>query len=202
MGEWILENACRQNRAWQDAGYPRIRVSVNLSSRQLKRSLTETIARALQVSGLDARYLSLELTESVLANHHKEGTDALHALRAMGLHLAVDDFGTGYSSFSYLKHFPLDTLKIDRSFIREIAAQPDDAAITTAIIAMGHALGLRVIAEGVETEAHLALLQKQGCDEIQGFLVGRPVSAERFVEHLSRKRISGGQSLRRQRASQ
>jgi diguanylate cyclase (GGDEF)-like protein len=202
MGEWILENACRQNRAWQDAGYPHIRVSVNLSSRQLKRSLTDTIARALQLSGLDARYLSLELTESVLANHHKEGTDALHALRAMGLHLAVDDFGTGYSSFSYLKHFPLDTLKIDRSFIREIAAQPDDAAITTAIIAMGHALGLRVIAEGVETEAHLALLQKQGCDEIQGYLVGRPVSAERFVEHLSRKRISGGQSLRRQRANQ
>jgi EAL domain-containing protein (putative c-di-GMP-specific phosphodiesterase class I) len=130
---------------------------------------------------LEPRYLSLELTESVLVNHHKEGTEALHALRAMGLHLAVDDFGTGYSSFSYLKHFPLDTLKIDRSFIREIADHPDDAAITTAIIAMGHALGLRVIAEGVETEAQLSLLQKQGCDEIQGYLVGRPVPADRFV---------------------
>ena len=201
MGEWILENACRQNRAWQDAGLPRIRVSVNLSSRQLKRSLIETVARALQVSGLEPRYLSLELTESVLVNHHKEGTDALHALRAMGLHLAVDDFGTGYSSFSYLKHFPLDTLKIDRSFIREIAVQPDDAAITTAIIAMGHALGLRVIAEGVETEAHLTLLQKQGCDEIQGYLVGRPVPADRFVEHLARKRPAATPSVRRQRAS-
>jgi diguanylate cyclase (GGDEF)-like protein len=201
MGEWILENACAQNRAWQDAGFPRIRVGVNLSSRQLKRSLTETVGRALQVSGLEPRYLSLELTESVLVNHHKEGTEALHALRAMGLHLAVDDFGTGYSSFSYLKHFPLDTLKIDRSFIREIAVHPDDAAITTAIIAMGHALGLRVIAEGVETEGHLTLLQKQGCDEIQGYLVGRPVPADRFVEHLSKKRPSAAPSVRRQRTT-
>jgi diguanylate cyclase (GGDEF)-like protein len=198
MGEWILQAACMQNRAWQDAGFPRIRVGVNLSSRQLKRRLTDTVSRALQLSGLEPRYLSLELTESVLVNHHKEGTEALHALRAMGLHLAVDDFGTGYSSFSYLKHFPLDTLKIDRSFIREIAIHPDDAAITTAIIAMGHALGLRVIAEGVETEAHLSLLQKQGCDEIQGYLVGRPVPADRFEEHLARKRGANGSGARRQ----
>jgi diguanylate cyclase (GGDEF)-like protein len=200
MGEWILQAACLQNRAWQDAGLPRIRVGVNLSSRQLKRRLTDTVSRALQLSGLEPRYLSLELTESVLVNHHKEGTEALHALRAMGLHLSVDDFGTGYSSFSYLKHFPLDTLKIDRSFIREIAIHPDDAAITTAIIAMGHALGLRVIAEGVETEAHLSLLQKQGCDEVQGYLVGRPVPADRFEEHLSRKR-GGSSAGRRQRST-
>jgi diguanylate cyclase (GGDEF)-like protein len=201
MGEWILQSACLQNRSWQDAGLPRIRVGVNLSSRQLKRGLTDTLGRALQISGLEARYLSLELTESVLVNHQREGTEALHALRAMGLHLAVDDFGTGYSSFSYLKHFPLDTLKIDRSFVREIAIQPDDAAITTAIIAMGHALGLRVIAEGVETEAHLTLLQKQGCDEVQGYLLGRPVPADRFVDYLVRKRSSGGHSLRRQRST-
>jgi diguanylate cyclase (GGDEF)-like protein len=200
MGEWILQAACLQNRSWQDAGFPRIRVGVNLSSRQLKRRLTDTVSRALQLSGLEPRYLSLELTESVLVNHHKEGTEALHALRAMGLHLSVDDFGTGYSSFSYLKHFPLDTLKIDRSFIREIAIHPDDAAITTAIIAMGHALGLRVIAEGVETEAHLSLLQKQGCDEVQGYLLGRPVPAERFEEHLARKRGAPG-SGRRQRST-
>jgi diguanylate cyclase (GGDEF)-like protein len=201
MGEWILQTACLQNRSWQDAGLPRIRVGVNLSSRQLKRRLTETVSRALELSGLEPRYLSLELTESVLVNHHKEGTEALHALRAMGLHLSVDDFGTGYSSFSYLKHFPLDTLKIDRSFIREIAIHPDDAAITTAIIAMGHALGLRVIAEGVETEAHLSLLQKQGCDEVQGYLVGRPVPAERFEEHLARKRGPNGAAARRQRST-
>ena len=201
MGEWILQSACLQNRAWQDAGLPRIRVGVNLSSRQLKRNLSDTIGRALQISGLEPRYLSLELTESVLVNHHREGTEALHALRAMGLHLAVDDFGTGYSSFSYLKHFPLDTLKIDRSFVREIAIQPDDAAITTAIIAMGHALGLRVIAEGVENEAHLTLLQKQGCDEVQGYLVGRPVPADRFVEHLTRKRTAPVTPVRRQRSA-
>ncbi len=201
MGEWILQAACVQNKAWQDAGLPRIRVGVNLSSRQLKRRLSETIGRALQLAGLEPRYLSLELTESVLVNHHKEGTEALHALRAMGLHLAVDDFGTGYSSFSYLKHFPLDTLKIDRSFIREIATHPDDAAITTAIIAMGHALGLRVIAEGVETEAHLALLQKQGCDEVQGYLVGRPVPADRFEEHLTKKRGGALANARRQQRS-
>jgi diguanylate cyclase (GGDEF)-like protein len=201
MGEWILQAACLQNRAWQDAGLPRIRIGVNLSSRQLKRRLTDTVSRALQLSGLEPRYLSLELTESVLVNHHKEGTEALHALRAMGLHLSVDDFGTGYSSFSYLKHFPLDTLKIDRSFIREIAIHPDDAAITTAIIAMGHALGLRVIAEGVETEAHLSLLQKQGCDEVQGYLVGRPVPADRFEEHLTRKRGPNAASARRQRST-
>ncbi|HEX2249292.1 MAG TPA: EAL domain-containing protein [Gemmatimonadales bacterium] len=201
MGEWILQSACLQNRSWQDAGLPRIRVGVNLSSRQLKKNLTETIGRALQISGLEPRYLSLELTESVLVNHHREGSEALHALRAMGLHLAVDDFGTGYSSFSYLKHFPLDTLKIDRSFVREIAIQPDDAAITTAIIAMGHALGLRVIAEGVESEAHLTLLQQQGCDEVQGYLVGRPVPADRFVDHLARKRPLGAQAVRRQRTT-
>ena len=201
MGEWILQTACIQNRTWQDAGLPRIRVGVNLSSRQLKRRLSETVSKALQLSGLEPRYLSLELTESVLVNHHKEGTEALHALRAMGLHLSVDDFGTGYSSFSYLKHFPLDTLKIDRSFIREIAIHPDDAAITTAIIAMGHALGLRVIAEGVETEAHLSLLQKQGCDEVQGYLVGRPVPADRFEEHLTRKRGPNAAAARRQRST-
>ena len=187
MGEWILENACVQNRAWQDAGLPRIRVSVNLSSRQLKRSLIDTVSRALQVSGLEPRYLSLELTESVLVNHHKEGTDALHALRAMGLHLAVDDFGTGYSSFSYLKHLPLDTLKIDRSFVREITTSPDDAAITTAIIAMAHALGLKVVGEGVETAGQRDVLQGQGCDALQGYLFSRPVLPDALAPMLSKK---------------
>ena len=146
----------------------------NLSSRQLKRSLTETVSRVLETV-LEARYLGLELTESMLVHHEKECTDTLHALRAMGLHLAVDDFGTGYSSFSYLKHFPLDTLKIDRSFVREITSHPDDAAITTAITAMGHALGLRVVAEGVETEEQRSLLRRQGCDEMQGYLFSRPI---------------------------
>jgi EAL domain-containing protein (putative c-di-GMP-specific phosphodiesterase class I) len=162
-------------------------VVVNLSSRQLRRTLPETVARILQSTGLEAKYLGIELTESLLVNHHKEDTDTLHALRGMGLHLAVDDFGTGYSSFSYLKHLPLDALKIDRSFIREIPTSPDDAAITTAIIAMAHALGLRVVGEGVETTAQRDILRDQGCDAMQGYLFSRPVAADQLAELLSRK---------------
>jgi diguanylate cyclase (GGDEF)-like protein len=178
LGEWVIRTACAQNLEWQRQGLTPIRVVVNLSSRQLTRSVTDSVARILRETGLEARYLGLELTETVLVNHRKEGTDILHALRAMGLHLSVDDFGSGYSSFSYLKHFPLDTLKIDRAFIREIVSDPDDAAISTAIIALGHALGLTVTAEGVETEHHLMLLREQGCDEMQGFYFSRPVRAE------------------------
>jgi diguanylate cyclase (GGDEF)-like protein len=200
LGEWVLQTACAQNRAWQDAGLPQVRVVVNLSSRQLVRSVTETVSRILHATGLESRYLGLELTESVLVNHQKEGTDTLHALRAMGLHLSVDDFGTGYSSFSYLKHFPLDTLKIDRCFVREITSDPDDAAITTAIIAMGHALGLKVVAEGVETEAQLAMLRRQGCDEMQGYLFSRPVPADQFAQFLAGKRSGTRTVARRTRA--
>ena len=129
------------------------------------------LARILQSTGLESRFLGLELTESLLMHHHKEDTDTLHALRAMGLHLAVDDFGTGYSSFSYLKHLPLDALKIDRSFVREITTSADDAAITTAIIAMAHALGLKVVGEGIETEAQREVLRRQGCDAHAGLPV-------------------------------
>ena len=187
LGEWVLRQACAQNRAWQDAGLTPIRVVVNLSSRQLRRSLPETVGRILQATGLEARFLGLELTESLLVNHQKEDTDTLHALRAMGLHLAVDDFGTGYSSFSYLKHLPLDTLKIDRSFVREITTSPDDAAITTAIIAMAHALGLKVVGEGVETAGQRDVLRGQGCDAMQGYLFSRPVLPEVLAPMLSQE---------------
>ena len=186
LGEWVLQQACTQNRAWQAAGLSPIRVVVNLSSRQLRRSLPETIARILQGADLDSRFLGLELTESLLVHHHKEDTDTLHALRAMGLYLAVDDFGTGYSSFSYLKHLPLDALKIDRSFVREITTSADDAAITTAIIAMAHALGLKVVGEGIETEAQREVLRRQGCDTMQGYLFSRPVPAAELLPLLSR----------------
>jgi diguanylate cyclase (GGDEF)-like protein len=185
LGEWVLEAACTQNRAWQAAGLPPIRVVVNLSSRQLKRSLPDSVTRILQRTGLEARFLGLELTESLLVNHDREDTDTLHALRAMGLHLAVDDFGTGYSSFSYLKRLPLDTLKIDRSFVREITTSPDDAAITTAIIAMAHALGLRVVGEGIETESQREVLRRQGCDAMQGYLFSRPVPAADLAPFLA-----------------
>jgi diguanylate cyclase len=188
LGEWVMRTACAQNLAWQRAGLAPIRVVVNLSSRQLTRAMPDSVSRILRETGLESRYLGLELTETVLVNHQKDGTDTLHALHAMGLHLSVDDFGTGYSSFSYLKYFPLDTLKIDRAFIREITSDPDDAAISTAIIALGHALGLTVTAEGVETEAHVKLLREQGCDEMQGYFFSRPVTAERLAELLAAKR--------------
>ncbi len=195
LGEWVLQAACVQNAAWQKAGSPAIRVVVNLSSRQLTRSLTESVERVLRETGLEARYLGLELTETVLVNHQKEGTDTLHALRAMGLHLSVDDFGTGYSSFSYLKHFPLDTLKIDRAFIREITKQPEDAAISAAIIALGHALGLTVTAEGVETAEQVEVLRKQRCDHMQGYFFSRPLPAGEMGE-LLRERKTGSSSRR------
>jgi diguanylate cyclase (GGDEF)-like protein len=177
IGEWVLRRACTQNLEWQRAGLGPIRVVVNLSGPQLTRGMIERVGRTLRETGLEARWLGLELTETGLVNHQKEGTDTLHALRSMGLHLSVDDFGTGYSSFSYLKHFPLDTLKIDRAFIRDITSDPGDAAICTAIIAMGHALGLTVTAEGVETAEHVKLLRSQGCDQMQGYYFSRPVPA-------------------------
>ena len=197
LGEWVLQTACAQNRRWQQEGLPHLRVLANLSSRQLKRSLTDTVVRVLEAASLEPRYLGLELTESMLVNHEKEGTDTLHALRSMGVHLAVDDFGIGYSSFSYLKHFPLDALKIDRSFVREITSHPDDAAITTAITAMGHALGLKVVAEGVETEEQRNLLRQQGCDEMQGYLFSRPVRAGEFAKLAATARPTGRETVRR-----
>jgi diguanylate cyclase (GGDEF)-like protein len=185
LGEWVMQTACAQNREWQAAGLRAIRIATNLSSRQLKRALADSVSRALETTGLDARHLGLDLNEWRVVNHEKEGRVTLQAVGDMGLHLAVDDFGIGYSSFSYLKNFPLDTLKIDRSFVREIVSHPDDAAITTAITAMGHALGLRVIAEGVETEEQRTLLRRQGCDEMQGYLFSRPVPAAEFARLLA-----------------
>ena len=184
IGEWVMRRACTQNLEWQRTGLASIRVVVNLSGPQLTRGLIESVGRTLRETGLEARWLGLELTETALVNHQKEGTETLHALRAMGLHLSVDDFGTGYSSFSYLKHFPLDTLKIDRAFIRDITADPGDAAISTAIIALGHALGLSVTAEGVETAEQVELLQAQGCDQMQGYYFSRPLPAAATAELL------------------
>ena len=192
LGEWVLRSACAQNRAWQDAGFAPIRVTVNISSRQIRQgTLSATVGQALHAAGLDPAWLGLELTESVLMERQHEAVTALHRLRGIGVQLSIDDFGTGYSSLSYLKHFPVDTLKIDRSFVRDLMTVPDDAAITAAIIAMAHALELKVVAEGVETHEHLAFLRGQGCDEIQGHLVGRAVSAERFAEWLAHSRGSG-----------
>ncbi|HEX5386689.1 MAG TPA: EAL domain-containing protein [Gemmatimonadales bacterium] len=199
LGEWVLRAACAQHRAWQQAGLPPIRVVVNLASRQLRQgTLVATVREVLAETGIASRHLGLELTESALMDREHETLSALHALRAMGVQLSIDDFGTGYSSLSYLKHFPVDALKIDRAFVRDLVTRPKDAAITAAIIAMAHALELKVVAEGVETDAHLAFLRRLGCDEIQGHLVGRAMPADKLAERLASGPVVG-RSARRAR---
>jgi EAL domain-containing protein (putative c-di-GMP-specific phosphodiesterase class I) len=176
LGKWALRTACRQNKAWQTAGFGPIRMAVNVSGKQfLHGDFVETVRGALESSGLEARDVVLELTEGTIMENPREASALLEQLKEMDLDISVDDFGTGYSALSQLKRFPLDELKIDRSFIQGIPRDADDSAIVTAIIVMAHSLGLSVVAEGVETEEQLAFLEDQGCDEYQGFLFSRPV---------------------------
>jgi diguanylate cyclase (GGDEF)-like protein/PAS domain S-box-containing protein len=180
VGRWVLEQATRQICAWRRAGLPWLRVAVNLSARQLRQGdLLRTVNEVLESSGLPSAQLELELTESMLmgGEHHAQ---LLHQLSALGVQLAIDDFGTGWSSLSYLKRFNVDTLKIDRSFVRDTPHDPEDSAITTAVIALARSLKLRVVAEGVETPAQRQFLLDNGCDEIQGWLLSRPLSAQAF----------------------
>ncbi|WP_410176185.1 EAL domain-containing protein [Shewanella cyperi] len=178
VGHWVINEACQQMAKWQQQGCQAMHVAVNLSARQLKADILSTIEVALAVAGLPAHFLQLELTESMIMKNPQESVAVLSKLKALGLTLAVDDFGTGYSSLSYLKRFPIDVLKIDREFVRDISNDPEDAAITSAIIALAHSLDLTVVAEGVETEEQLRFLAQQECDEVQGFLLGKPMSAE------------------------
>lgn len=181
IGEWVLREACRQARLWLDAGYEFGRVAVNISARQFNSdALLDTIRSALQTTGLPATCLELELTESTLMQNPHEAIVVLEKLRAMGVAIAVDDFGTGYSSLARLKQYPVDRLKIDRSFVSGIPADTDDIAITEAIVAVAHKLGLEVVAEGVETEEQHRFLCSAGCDFAQGFLLGRPIPAVSF----------------------
>jgi diguanylate cyclase (GGDEF)-like protein/PAS domain S-box-containing protein len=178
VGEWVLEEACRQAAQWQREGIGPLRVAVNISARQLLRpGLDRAVRQALAASGLPPPCLELELTESSVMHDPVHAQGVLHALRELGVLLSIDDFGTGYSSLAYLKRLPLDRLKIDRSFIGGIPQDGDDAAIVETIIVMTHKLGLRVIAEGVETPEQRAQLLRQGCDEVQGFLWAKPVPA-------------------------
>ncbi len=185
IGEWVLETACRQTRDWQLAFGRDFRIAVNISNRQfLGNGLVATVRRSLAASGLDPRSLELELTESVILGANDNELSQLAELRELGLKLAIDDFGTGYSSLSYLTRFPVDALKIDRSFIRDVPGLPEKEAIARAIIAMGQSLGLRVIAEGVETQEQLEFLRALRCEEQQGFLMGRPMAAADFAGRL------------------
>jgi diguanylate cyclase (GGDEF)-like protein len=191
LGEWILRAACGQNRGWEEAGLASIPIAINLSGQQLRGGGTvELVRQALADAGLDPRHLILELTESTLMEGVGDARTVLPALSALGVELAIDDFGTGYSSLSYLKHFPVNMLKIDKSFIREVTSDPNDAAITSAIVAMGHALDLRVVAEGVETAAQVEVLRRLGCDLIQGHWVSRPMTANDFARYLRQKGAS------------
>ncbi len=179
--EWSIRTACRQSHVWQEAGLKPLRTAINLPSRHfMRQDLKETIARILDETGYDPCYLELEITEETIMQNEEQSIATLRQLKDMGVQISIDDFGTGYSSLSYLKRFPLDELKIDRSFLQGIPADQDNAAITRAIVAMAHSLKLRVVAEGVETMEQLAFLQEIGCDEMQGFLFSRAVPAEEF----------------------
>jgi len=183
IGRWVLKSACAQNKSWQDAGLPPIVVSVNVSPRQFRRGdLVSAVADALVETGLDPRWLEIEITEGMMMHDREHAAEVLRAVKALGVQIAVDDFGTGYSSLSYLKRFPVDRLKIDRSFVQDISASGDDATIVRAIVALGHNLGLKVVAEGVETDAQVRFLREQHCDELQGYLLSRPVPPERMPE--------------------
>jgi len=181
----VLNEACRQARAWQDAGLPPFVVAVNLSALQFRRQdLVETVINALVLADLDAQWLELELTESILVHDAETTLDTVHRLKAIGVQLSVDDFGTGYSSLAYLKRFAVDKLKIDQSFVRDLAVDADDAAIVRAIIQMARSLKLRTIAEGVESAALAEHLRAFHCDEIQGYWLARPMPAAQLADFV------------------
>ncbi len=186
IGEFVLRETCRQGKRWLDAGYPPLTLAVNLSPRQIQREdISALVSSALADTGFPATSLELELTESALMTKEKEAIAMFKELRAMGVRLAIDDFGTGYSSFSYLKRFPLDILKIDKSFVDDIPFHQDDREIAAAIISMGHTLGFKILAEGVETAEQLDFLTQQGCDMYQGYLKSKPLPAEEFERLLA-----------------
>jgi diguanylate cyclase (GGDEF)-like protein/PAS domain S-box-containing protein len=185
IGRWVLREACQQARAWVDAGLPLATMAVNISAMEFRNdAFLQGVFSVLRDTGLASGFLELELTESVLMKHAEATESILRTLRARGIQLAVDDFGTGYSSLSYLRKFPIDELKIDQSFVRQITTAPDQTTIVTAVISMGRSLKLRVVAEGVETQEELAFLQAHQCDEAQGYYFGRSMLAEQFARLL------------------
>jgi diguanylate cyclase (GGDEF)-like protein len=187
IGEWALATACARNKAWQDEGLAKMSVAVNLSARQFADPmLLPKLKRIIGESGLDPSCLELEITESMVMSHPAEAVAVLESLKSIGVQIAIDDFGTGYSSLAYLKRFPIDTIKVDRSFIRDIATDSGDKKITRAIIAMAHSMKIKVVAEGVETWDQLAFLRAQKCDAVQGFLLFRPLPEEEVAGTLAR----------------
>jgi len=185
IGEWVLRSACAQTKAWQEAGLPPILMSVNVSMHQFKdKSFINMLRTILRETNLEPQYLILELTESALMQNSALTISMLNELKLFGIHIAIDDFGTGYSSLSYLKYLPLSKVKLDQSFVRSVTIDPNDEAISKAIIAMAHSLNLKVVAEGVEKTDQLSFLRSHKCDEAQGFLFSKPVPENEFVELL------------------
>jgi EAL domain-containing protein (putative c-di-GMP-specific phosphodiesterase class I) len=200
IGQWVLCEACRQARQWEVAGLRLVPLAVNISALEFRgKTFVDSVRRILEETGLDPRLLEMELTESALMESLASTSQTLKELKAMGLRLAVDDFGTGYSSLSYLMHFPIDALKMDQSFLREISGDADDSPIITAVIAMARSLKHRVIAEGVETEKQVAFLRARHCQEGQGFHFSRPLPADQFAALLSSGigGLGGGEARRR-----
>jgi len=188
LGKWVLKTACAQAVAWQRQGLPPLRIAVNISARQFgDEDLMADIQAALDESGLKPELLELELTESMVMQNPERTAATLAALKRLGVRLAIDDFGVGYSSLAHLKRFPIDTLKVDRSFIRDIPQNTEDRAITEAIIAMGKSLDLTIVAEGVETLEQQTFLREHACDEMQGYYFSRPIASDAFAELLRRR---------------
>lgn len=200
IGEWVIHAACRQVKQWQAEGLPPLRVAVNISPRQFQRDdVVAVVAQALEEHGVDPAWFEVEITEQVFMGNIDEANRKIHAFRRMGVCVAIDDFGVGYASLSTLKHFPVDCVKIDRSFIRDVPASPEDAAIVSAVIELGHSLRLRVVGEGVETPEQRMFLEARRCDEVQGYYFSHPVPPEKIPNlwrNMSRREKSGaGASL-------
>jgi diguanylate cyclase (GGDEF)-like protein len=197
IGEWVLATACARTNDWQGRGLPKLSVAVNLSARQFADSmLLAKLTRIIQASGLDPAHLELEITESVVMANGESAVAVLDKLKSIGVQIAIDDFGTGYSSLAYLKRFPIDTLKVDRSFIRDIPANSGDMKITRAIIALAHSLRLNVVAEGVETAEQLQFLRSLSCDAVQGYFLYRPLREDEVADALKLNRLACAPSPR------
>jgi len=185
VGAWALKTACQQMQAWEAAGLPKIRLAVNLSAKQVSpECINHQLCDMLTNSGLTPNRLELEITEHSIVQGKEQGIQLLKSLREWGVSLAIDDFGSGYSSLMRLKQLPVHCLKIERALVRDVPSDPDDQAICQAVVALGHSLGVRIVAEGVEREEQADFLRSIGCDELQGYLYGRPLSAADFKRHL------------------
>ena len=190
IGEWVLRTACQQLKAWHEKGYDWLYISVNVSTRQFREpDFVKTVERVVESTGLDPKYLKLEVTESSIMEKPKEAIKKMNALCAQGIHFSIDDFGTGYSSLSQMKRFPIDTLKIDRSFVADSMTNRDDQEIIKAILSMAQNLHIKTVAEGVETEEQKEFLSREGCHMMQGYYFARPLSVEAFEEQLIMREI-------------